>query len=117
MKQAELAKYRALAEHHKKDRGAARIILKLLDEIDLLKKKAGAGNNKGPLRDDSPFPFGKHKGTELHEVPQDYLHWWFNQNSDRGMIELEVQCHPFPKKMIAIKKLRLHDYLAAKFKT
>jgi len=36
MKQAELAKYRALAEHHKKDRGAARIILKLLDEIDLL---------------------------------------------------------------------------------
>jgi hypothetical protein len=46
----------------------------------------------------------------------DYLHWWFDQNSNRGVIELEVQCHPFPKKMIAMKKLRLYDYLAAKFK-
>jgi hypothetical protein len=60
MKQAELAKYREQAEYYKKERGAARIILKLLDEIDRLKQKGGGGNGKTPLTDESPFPFGKH---------------------------------------------------------
>jgi uncharacterized protein (DUF3820 family) len=29
--------------------------------------------------DDTPMPFGKHKGTELGDVPDDYL-WWCYEN-------------------------------------
>jgi hypothetical protein len=27
------------------------------------------------LTDESPMPFGKHKGTEMSDVPADYLLW------------------------------------------
>lgn len=27
-----------------------------------------------------PFPFGKHKGTPLDEVPKSYIKWWLDQD-------------------------------------
>ena len=35
------------------------------------------------LKDDSPMPFGKHKGTLMANVPADYLIWLYeNQKCD-----------------------------------
>jgi uncharacterized protein (DUF3820 family) len=32
-----------------------------------------------PLTDDSPMPFGKHKGTPMRDVPVSYFHFlWHN---------------------------------------
>ena len=28
-----------------------------------------------PLNDDSPMPFGAHKGVRMMDVPAQYLHW------------------------------------------
>jgi hypothetical protein len=34
------------------------------------------------LQDDSPMPFGKHKGIDMKKVPAKYLHWlWTNLES------------------------------------
>jgi len=33
-----------------------------------------------PLNDDSPMPWGKHKGIRLGDVPQDYLKWFLTQD-------------------------------------
>jgi len=32
------------------------------------------------LNDDSPMPWGKHKGTRLGDVPLDYLKWALKQD-------------------------------------
>ncbi len=31
------------------------------------------------LTDDSPMPFGKHKGVPMMKVPASYLHWWWTK--------------------------------------
>jgi uncharacterized protein (DUF3820 family) len=31
------------------------------------------------LHDDSPMPFGQHKGQPMEKVPVKYLHWLFHQ--------------------------------------
>jgi len=39
----------------------------------------GAFDPKPPLNDDSPMPFGKHRGIPMTEVPVNYLHYlWTN---------------------------------------
>lgn len=42
------------------------------------------------LNDESPMPFGKHKGKPMSEVPADYLFWfWTNggeQKKDRDPV-------------------------------
>lgn len=35
--------------------------------------------NKTPLTDESPMPFGKHKGVAMGKVPGDYLQWLSEQ--------------------------------------
>lgn len=37
--------------------------------------------------DDTPMPFGKHKGSRLRHVPASYLLWWYEQKGD-GFQEL-----------------------------
>ena len=32
-----------------------------------------------PLTDTDPFPFGKHKGKPMSDVPVDYLHWYWHK--------------------------------------
>lgn len=32
------------------------------------------------LTDNSPMPFGKHKGTAMANVPANYLMWLYNEN-------------------------------------
>lgn len=40
-----------------------------------------------PLDDQSPMPFGKHKGFPMSDVPASYLHWlWTNGK------ELDFNC-------------------------
>lgn len=39
-------------------------------------------NTQNELHDDSPMPFGKHKGELMQEVPAYYLHWC-RHNIDR----------------------------------
>lgn len=41
-------------------------------------KKGGSnrGHDYPPMTDDTPMPFGKHKGTRMKDVPADYLLWW-----------------------------------------
>jgi hypothetical protein len=112
MKAKRLQECRALADAHPTNI-SAKIIVELCDEIDRLRMKGSGSNGSAPFNDGTPFPFGKYKGDPLCEVPDDYWNWWFNQNSDRGTIDLEAQFSPFPKKMVAIKKLKLHDYWKA----
>jgi hypothetical protein len=36
------------------------------------------------LTDESPFPFGKHKGTKMMAVPMSYLNWFLQQEWSRS---------------------------------
>jgi uncharacterized protein (DUF3820 family) len=36
-------------------------------------------DKKTTLHDDSPMPFGKHKGQRLGEVPDSYWRWFLRQ--------------------------------------
>jgi Putative quorum-sensing-regulated virulence factor len=38
------------------------------------------------MDDNTPMPFGKHKGTALANVPADYLLWWYQVNTDKPLI-------------------------------
>jgi len=40
---------------------------------------AGPAVQEPPLTDDSPMPFGKHRGTPLKAVPRDYFIWLCKQ--------------------------------------
>lgn len=37
-------------------------------------------SNVSKLDDDSPMPFGKHRGQRLGDVPDAYLRWFLNQS-------------------------------------
>lgn len=47
------------------------------------------------LTDDSQFPFGKHKGKPLSDIPVEYLHWfWHNGtcfNQDANDVKSYIQ--------------------------
>lgn len=54
------------------------------------------------MNDESIMPFGKHKGKEMINIPDDYLLWFWNQNKasyQRAVIP--SQCH-LPKDVIEI---------------
>lgn len=37
-----------------------------------------------PLTDDSPMPWGKHKGTPMKDVPDEYLIWVYKQVTEKN---------------------------------
>jgi uncharacterized protein (DUF3820 family) len=39
------------------------------------------GGLKMKLNDDSPMPFGKHKGEKMANVPAEYLLWLYENNN------------------------------------
>jgi len=46
------------------------------------------------LTDESPMPFGKHKGKPMSEVPADYLHWyWTNggQHKENDLVAMYIR--------------------------
>jgi len=43
------------------------------------------------LTDESPMPFGKYKGTEMANVPADYLMWLYNQRPGMKPFGREAQ--------------------------
>jgi uncharacterized protein (DUF3820 family) len=92
---------------------AAVPLIEALDELERL--RAIADEKQGVFSDFTLMPFGEHRNKMLADVPERYLRWWLGQNPDRGVIQLEVQCNTFPKKAIAQQKLKLHDYLKARF--
>jgi hypothetical protein len=61
--------------------------------------------NQPQLKDDSPMPFGKHKGHRMEDVPAQYLNWlWCNgKKTDRSCLvadyirrNINVLKHEFP---------------------
>lgn len=36
--------------------------------------------HRQPVSDDTPMPFGEHRGTPLRDVPAAYLLWWARQS-------------------------------------
>ena len=59
------------------------------------------------MRDGDPFPFGKHKGTKMKDVPADYLDWlrgqpWIGQwplvdayiKRNKSVIDYELENEP-----------------------
>jgi len=111
----DIKSYLALVKRYP-DNVSSKIITRLLDELqsyrtELIRLRAAMVDKRGPLTDDSLCPFGQYKDERLGDVPDEYLRWWFRENSDRSILELEVHCLGYPKKAIAIQKLKLHDYL------
>lgn len=43
------------------------------------------------LTDKSPMPFGKHAGTEIANVPADYLIWMYENNKCNNQVKEYIQ--------------------------
>lgn len=82
---------------------------------EIIKLKLAAVDKHGEWGEHTPFPFGKHKGEPIGEVPESYLRWWYENNSDRGAIIIEMDFGPWSQRIAAVKKLRLYDYCKSKF--
>ena len=111
--------YRDIAAKHPGHK-SAEIINTLLDELEPLRKelnrlRARELDKSGPYMDGTLMPFGKYKGEPLHEVPEDYLRWWLEQNPDWDVIYIEFLYAKYPEKAIAGSKLKLHDYVMDRF--
>ena len=33
-----------------------------------------------PVTDETRITFGKHKGSRMCDIPEEYLIWWYNEN-------------------------------------
>lgn len=42
------------------------------------------------LTDESPMPYGKHRGTKMGNVPADYLIWLFDNNKTTGQLTVYI---------------------------
>jgi uncharacterized protein (DUF3820 family) len=40
--------------------------------------------------DDSPMPFGKHRGEPLRDVPESYLVWLWNETDLRDALRMDT---------------------------
>ena len=56
-----------------------------------------------PLRDIDSFPFGKHKGKRMQDVPAEYLDWLADLHS------LDLQSQFLPRQMIRVEPLIRRD--------
>lgn len=116
----EIQEYRRLAEQHP-TKQSAKIIVRILDDMqdtrrELNKLRAQLLDKSGPFTATTLMPFGKYKGEPMHEVPDDYLTWWLEQNPDWDVIYIECLYAKFPERAIAKLKLKLHDYIKERFK-
>jgi len=105
-----LAKARALALKHKNQK-SGKIILALLDEIEVLKLEKHRPND--PFTDNSPCPYHPHRGKRLATVPLSFLREWHGSQNREGL-KIDAEFLPFPKKAWAQRDLRFYDYCAAK---
>lgn len=115
----QIKEYRALAAQYPTKR-AAQIINHILDDNQEMRRelnqlRAKQLDKSGPFSATTLMPFGKYKGEPMHEVPDDYLSWWIEQNPDWDVIYIEVLYAKFPERAIAKQKLKLHDYVTERF--
>lgn len=115
----EIKEYRALAAKYPDTKGG-KAINRILDDTQEIRRelnrlRAQLLDKSGPYQPDSLMPFGKYRGEPLHEVPDDYLKWWLEQNPDWDVIYVECLYSKFPERAIAKLKLKLHDYITQRF--
>lgn len=81
-------------------RACARIY-KWLQNPDLAKEQPKVRPVTGVLEltDDSPMPFGKHKGRPMKDVPADYLHWLYTDGCNNPLVTAYIK-----SRMNALKK-------------
>jgi|SRR6516164_482081 hypothetical protein len=117
---SEVREYKALALAHSGKRGSE-IILRLLDELreaheEIVTLRFKVADMYGEYDDYTPCPFGTEwKGCRLKDVGWEWLQWWYSKNMDRQSIINEMDYGPFPKRKMATKKLRLHDYVRRRY--
>ncbi len=115
----EIRRYRALAAKYPGNVSST-IINKLLDElqaagIEIRELRLKTADKYGEYDDFTPCPFGKeHKGQLLKDVPDDWLRWWLTQNSREEILTDMDFGRDWGKRAMAVKKLRLYDYLTAR---
>jgi hypothetical protein len=114
-----LREYRKLAKSHEGN-VSAKIINHLLDHLQILrdeniKLRLAAVDKWAAYDENTPFPYGEHKGDRIGDVPESYLRWWYNANRDRSAIIVEMDFGPWFMRKSAAKKLKLYDYLKTKF--
>ena len=92
----------------------AKMVLELSVEVERLRQIADEENSV--MSEYSLMPFGKYAKPpdgprKLADVPKEYLKWWMSINPDRGVILLEVQFGEYANRAVAVKKLRMWDFL------
>lgn len=118
---SQLQEYRKLTARYPNN-VSAKIINELLNDLqearnEIFKLRRERLDKKGPLTDDSPMPFGQYKKEKLplREVPEDYLRWWYGQQ-DKERLEMDAELADYPKRAVALKLLKLYDYLTWRFR-
>jgi len=92
----------------------ANMVLELAVEVERLRQIAD--EEHAVMSEYSLMPFGKYARPplgprKLADVPKDYLKWWLANNPDRGVILLEIQHGEYAKRAMAVKALRMWDFL------
>jgi len=119
---SEIRSYKALAQKYPGKRGSE-IILRLLDELqeagkEIVELRLKTADMAGEYDDYTPCPFGTEwKGQRLKDVDWEWLQWWFSKNMRRDAIILDMDFGPWPQRKMAVKKLRLHDYIKRRMKS
>jgi hypothetical protein len=116
---AEIKQYRRIVASHEGN-VSSKIILRLLEVLtplreEIIKLRLAAVDKWASYDDDTPCPYGEHKGDRLADVPEGWLRWWYNLNKDRKAILFDMDFGPWSTRLSAAKKLKLHDYLKYKF--
>ena len=118
---SDIKEYKALALAYPGKRGSE-VILRLLDEIqeyhrEIVELRLKTADKFGEYDDHTPCPFGKEwKGYKLKDVDWEWLQWWFSKNMRRDEIIIDMDFGPWPKRKMAVRKLRLHDYIKRRLK-
>jgi ParB-like chromosome segregation protein Spo0J len=99
---------------------AVETVERLVKAVDIVRGaiyKLRAPAKADLLTDDSICPFGRHKGEPMRKVPDDWLRWWLSQNPDREAIEAKVDTFDHRERAIALRALRLWNYIAERFQS
>ena len=110
----EIQRFRRLAETWKLSEFSelAVALATLCDEVERL--QGIADERFGQYTDFTLMPFGKHKGKQLAQIPDDYFEWWLI-GKNRNIIKLESEHSTYPKRSFAQQSLKLYDYVIERF--